>query len=62
MKYKDLTPTLNRLERKVKIASDIIKEREEKEKIKGWCKSFDEYQVMLLLDYLEYKKRVGELK
>ena len=60
MKCKDLTPTLNRLERKVKIASDIKKEREEKLKLKGWIESFDEYQAMLLYDYLEYKKRVGE--
>jgi len=60
MKCKDLTPTLNNLERKLKIASDIKKEREEKLKLKGWIDSLNEYHAILLYDYLEYKKRVGE--
>ena len=40
----------------------INKERMEKIILKGWIEDLNEYQIMLLYDYLEYNKRVGDIK
>lgn len=60
MLYNNLTPRLRQLKHKIKIAAEVKREFEDRIKFKEFIKTLEDYHLVLLLEYLEYKRRVGE--